>query len=229
MEDTKMAKENIGSTPEKEIGTGSVTVGGSGNIKLCPDGKYRWIYEFPMMKNPTILFTLFKVFAIVVLLPALIVFFSELPDGFVTAIVGFAEVYALVLAIMFVLSLLGYTLLAAIYGWKYIVLFEMDDKEVTHAQQSRQVKKVEAIGWISAFMGAATNNLTTTGIGLRTATAKNTMTTEFKNVSTVIGRRRQNTIKVNQLLSKNQVYVDPQDYDFVWEHITSRCKRAKIK
>ena len=102
-----MAKENIGSTPEKEIGTGSVTVGGSGNIKLCPDGKYRWIYEFPMMKNPTILFTLFKVFAIVVLLPALIIFFSGLSDGFVTAIVGFAEVYALVLAIMFVLSLLG--------------------------------------------------------------------------------------------------------------------------
>ncbi len=224
-----MAKENIGSNSEKEIGTGSVTVGGSGNIKLCPDGKYRWIYEFPMMKNPTILFTLFKVFAIVVLLPALIVFFSGLSDGFVTAIVGFAEVYALVLAIMFVLSLLGYTLLAAIYGWKYIVLFEMDDKEVTHAQQSRQVKKAEAIGWIAAFMGAATNNLTTTGIGLRTATANNTMTTEFKNVSTVIGRRRLNTIKVNQLLSKNQVYVDPQDYDFVWEHITSRCKKAKIK
>ena len=32
------------------------------NIYLCPDGMYRWIYEFRMMKNPAILFTLFKIF-----------------------------------------------------------------------------------------------------------------------------------------------------------------------
>ena len=25
------------------------------NILLCPDGKYRWVYEFEMLKNPTLL------------------------------------------------------------------------------------------------------------------------------------------------------------------------------
>lgn len=34
------------------------------NIYLCPDGKYRWYYEFPMMKNPTLLFTIWKVLGI---------------------------------------------------------------------------------------------------------------------------------------------------------------------
>lgn len=24
-------------------------------VKLYPDGKYRWVYEVPMLKNPTIL------------------------------------------------------------------------------------------------------------------------------------------------------------------------------
>ena len=33
----------------------------SENIRLCPDGKYRWVYEVEMLKNPTILFTVFKV------------------------------------------------------------------------------------------------------------------------------------------------------------------------
>ena len=33
----------------------------SENIYLCPDGVYRWIYEFPMAKNPTILITVWKV------------------------------------------------------------------------------------------------------------------------------------------------------------------------
>ncbi len=34
------------------------------NVKLCPDGKYRWCYEVNMLKNPMILFTVFKVLAI---------------------------------------------------------------------------------------------------------------------------------------------------------------------
>ena len=42
------------------------------NIYLCPDGMYRWFYEFDMIRNPTILFTVWKVmfmaFAIVMVL-----------------------------------------------------------------------------------------------------------------------------------------------------------------
>ena len=34
------------------------------NIRLCPDGKYRWIYEFSMLKNPAVLRTVFKVLGI---------------------------------------------------------------------------------------------------------------------------------------------------------------------
>ena len=44
------------------------------NIYLCPDGMYRWFYEFDMIRNPTILFTVWKVmfmaFAIVMVLIA---------------------------------------------------------------------------------------------------------------------------------------------------------------
>ena len=32
------------------------------NITLCADGKYRWTYEFSMLKNPMILLTIFKIF-----------------------------------------------------------------------------------------------------------------------------------------------------------------------
>ena len=34
------------------------------NIWLCPDGVYRWTYEFDMRRNPMILFTVLKVMAI---------------------------------------------------------------------------------------------------------------------------------------------------------------------
>ena len=44
----------------------------SKNIVLCPDGKYRWYYEYPMLKNPVILFTVWKVVLIGSLVPALV-------------------------------------------------------------------------------------------------------------------------------------------------------------
>ena len=31
------------------------------NIYLCPDGVYRWAYEYKLMRDPTILITIFKV------------------------------------------------------------------------------------------------------------------------------------------------------------------------
>ncbi len=200
----------------------------SKNIVLCPDGKYRWYYEYPMLKNPVILFTVWKVVLIGALAPALVVLFSELSDGFLKALKPFVTVYGITVCIVLVLSVIGYFILAAIYGFKYIVLFEMDEKGVTHIQQEKQFKKAQAIGWLTTLSGAAKGNISTMGSGLL-ASSKQTSTSEFKNVKTVIGLKKQNTIKVNQLLSKNQVYVKPEDYDFVFEYISSRCKKAKIK
>jgi hypothetical protein len=52
------------------------------NIYLCPDGAYRWVYEFDMIKNPTILITVWKVllmsFAIVIFI---MLFFTIIEDG----------------------------------------------------------------------------------------------------------------------------------------------------
>lgn len=204
-----------------------VSVGRSGNIMLCSDGKYRWYYEYPMLKNPTILFTVWKVLLIAGLVPALISFFAGLSDGFLNSLKVTAEVFVLVSGIFLVLSIIGYLILAASYGWKYVVLFEMDDEQITHSQQDKQFKKAQAIGWLAGFAGLASGNFTAAGSGFLAA-SKQSSKSVFKNVDTVTGLRKRNTIKVNQLLSKNQVYVYDEDYDFVWEYITSRCKKAKI-
>lgn len=104
----------------------------------------------------------------------------------------------------------------------------MDEEGVTYARQEKQFKKTQAIGWLTGLAGAAKGSPGAMGAGILAGT-KQKMTSEFKNVSTVIGLKRKNTIKVNQLFAKNQVYVKAEDYDFVWNYITSRCKRAKIK
>lgn len=200
----------------------------SGRVTLCADGKYRWYYEFPMMKNPVILFTVIKVLLIAAFAPGLITFFASIRRGFGEAFKAFAAAFFISAGIMCVLSVIAYIILAAMYGWKYIVLFEMDDEGVIHAQQDKQFKQNQAVAWLTALAGAASGKMTVAGAGLL-AGSKSSTTSVFENVETVIGLRSKNTIKVNQLFARNQVYVLPEDYDFVWEYITSRCKKAKIK
>lgn len=202
--------------------------GGSGDIRLCPDGKYRWYYEYRMMKNPTVLFTVWKVMMLAALFPVIVVLFSELHNGVLSAVRQSLLVFGIVFGALFVLSGVGYFILAAIYGFQYIVLFEMDEKGITHAQQEKQYKKAQAISWLTVIGGAAAGKPGTMGTGILAGT-KQKITSEFKNVSSVTGMKKRNTIKVNQRFAKNQVYVKSEDYDFVWKYITSRCKKADIK
>ncbi len=195
-------------------------------MQICPDGKYRWYYEFPMLKNPVILYTIWKIMLIVAIIPAIVVLLST--KGFLEAFKEFFIVFLITFGIMFVLSIIGYFILAAVYGFKYIVLFEMDEKGITHAQQEKQFTKAQAIGLLAVLAGIAKNDVGMVGTGILSS-SKKSMTSQFKNVETVIGIRSKNTIKVNQLFAKNQIYVNDEDYDFVWEYITSRCVKAKIK
>lgn len=199
----------------------------SGRVRRCNDGKYRWIYEFSMLKNPTIFFTIMKVLALASCAPALLVTLTDLDDG-IEALVSGAEVFGVLLIIMLPLALLSYFIVAGLYGWKYIVLFEMDEKGVTHIQQEKQFKKAQGIAWLNMFLGAAGNKPSMTGSGLVLMTRDST-TSDFAGVKKVTFIARRNTIKLDQPLSHNQIYVNKSDWEFVKDYILKRCKSAKIK
>lgn len=194
-------------------------------VRLCSDGKYRWVYEMNMLKNPTIFFTVLKVMMIslgIVWLFGLVLGIGNMSLDY---FLFWTKLTGIMIGIFFVLTIIGVLVTAAVLG-KYVVLFEMDEKEVTHIQMPRQVKKAEVIGLITALVGAMAKSPTTIGAGVL-ATAKTKSTSEFVNVRRVKARRRFNLIKVNQLLDKNQVYVADEDFDFVYNFIKSRCINAK--
>ncbi|MBQ6518765.1 MAG: hypothetical protein IJI14_08595 [Anaerolineaceae bacterium] len=58
---------------------------------------------------------------------------------------------------------------------------------------------------------------------------KGTSTSVFKDVEFIRVRRKRNTIHVDQLLDKNQVYAEDEDFDFVEKFIRDRCVKAKIR
>ena len=199
------------------------------NIWLCPDGKYRWVYEFHMMKNPMILLTVLKVFGIAAAVVALFAFAIDLFDDWQITLPDpdNLKILLIVAAVFVGLIFLSYLILSGIYGWKYEVLFEMDEESITHIQMPKQYKKAEAIAWITGMAGALTGSLTTLGAGLA-ASSGNVSTSEFDSVKRLVRRKRMHTIKVNSPFNRNQVYAETDaDYEFVWTFLKEHCPNAR--
>ena len=188
-------------------------------IKKCEDGTYRWIYEFSMLKNPIILLTVLNL----VLIGMWMFFglFLVKDEGFVGAFVYEAKALILPAVILFALSIVSYFILAGIYGWKYIVLFEMNEEAIRHIHMNKQFKKAEAMGWLTALIGAASGHPGISGTGLLAATKQETVT-EFSKVKKMKVLRGLHTIKLDGLLNHNQIYANGEDYDFVVKYIKER-------
>jgi hypothetical protein len=205
---------------------------GSGNIRLCPDGKYRWIYEYRMLQNPTILITVLKgmmlSFGIVM---CFIVLFLLIDGDFRywdrSNYLSFSRGFFLLMLFLLALSVVAYLILAAIYGWSYQVLFTMDENGVEMRQMKKDYEKTQAIGWLTAAAGLASGNLSRAGAGIMAAT-RDSQASVFRQVRKVKAVRRRHVIYVNHLLQHNQVYAEDADFDFVLNYICERVPETAV-
>ena len=87
-------------------------------VKRCADGKYRWVYEVPMLKNPSILFDVYKVLGIsfgIVWLFGMILIGCE--EGFdLDSLWGSTSVFLIVMLIFAVIGYIGYFIVGAAAG-----------------------------------------------------------------------------------------------------------------
>ena len=198
------------------------------HVQLYPDGKYRWVYEVNMLTNYSILFDVWKVLGIsmgiIVLLFVVIAIFDG--DWSFDPLTGMASSLGIVVLVMLVLGLIGYFVYAAISGWKYAVLFIMDEKEVVHQQMPNTVKKGQLIGALTILAGLASGRPGVVGTGIL-AQSRMSMTSTLANVERIIPCRRMNLIKVNQRFAKNRIYVNDEDFDFVYNFLLTNCKNLK--
>lgn len=197
-------------------------------VMLCKDGKYRWIHEVNMFKNPSILFDVWKVLGITMLIVIVIVGFILVISGDldVDGMLGMGKAMLITAAIMAVLSIIGYLVYALIAGGKYIVLFTLDEKEVVHQQMPRSAKKGQIIGDLAILAGLATGRIGTIGTGML-AKSRTSMTTTLLDVKRLTPCPRMNMIKVNETLSKNRVYVCKEDFFLVYNFLCEHCMNAK--
>lgn len=198
-------------------------------VRLCRDGVYRWRYDLDMFRNPSIFILVFKIFFLIIvigfgvfgILPALI-------RGNWEGVLFGLKIMGIMLGIFLGLSILGYLVVAWMYGGKYCVIFEMDEKKVTHIQLPAQAKKAQKVGIITAIVGILAKKPSTAGAGLLSA-SRTTSTSPLESVRKVKAYPRRNLIKVNQLLNHNQVYARKEDFDFVLSFIQEHCPQIKGK
>lgn len=199
------------------------------NIVLGTDGKYHWYYEFKLMRNPTILKLLWKIFFwIFVGMWAFLSIVNACDGNFnFKDFLDFSKVFLLILLGVEALTAISYLLYAVIQGFRYCVIFEMDGKGVTHTHMPRQFKKAQAMSLITMLLGAAAGKPGVVGTGIL-ASAKSSMVSSWDAVRSIDIDARHNVIKVNERLNKNQVYAEDADFEFVADfikmHVTKKCK-----
>ena len=189
-------------------------------------GKYRWIYEMPMLKSFFLLFEVWKVLAVAALAVMCLMGILNLFEGGGLQGMLFAlEMGRLVFGIMLVLSIPAYYIVTKANNDKYTVLFEMDDSGIDHIQI--KTDKAKALDLLTTFMGLSTKNRTTTAAGVLSASG-GSLYTRFSNVRRIRAYPKKHLITLSGLLMENQVYVDDDDFEFVWKYIVRHCPKADI-
>lgn len=195
-------------------------------VKLCEDGKYRWTHPYHMLKNPTIILTVLKIFGGIFLAGFLIYIIATLKNGHADRILADLKWWGVAILVFLVLLAISYFIVAAMYGFKYIVKFTMDENGVLHEQIPEQAKKAKKLGAVVAAAGAIGGNIGRVGQGAMVA-AHTSLASDFKVVRKVKPLKKLNTIKVSEPFAKNQIYTTPEDFDFVLNYILEHCPKVK--
>ena len=177
-------------------------------VRLCTDGKYRWTYPMNMLTNPSIYFTICKIFGGIGAIAFIVTYISDIFSGNFANMIEDLKWWGVAILVFLVISGIAYLIVAAQYGGKYIVMFTMDENGIKHEQIPAQKKNASTIG--GALAGA--------GISL---------SSDFKVVRSIKAQRRWNTIKVNEPFAKNQIYTTKEDFDFVLDYIRCHCPKVK--
>ena len=200
----------------------------SGQITLCEDGKYRWVYEMSLLKNPTVFWLVWKIFFFIFLAVFAVTMIAdavEWADFFPDRFLNNLKFLGYFLAGMTAVVGLGYLLYAAMMGGKYVVEFEMNEQGVLHRQIAAQAKKARKLGQATMLAGAVSGRMSTVIAGRNARRTE--LYSDFSRVRTVKARPRRHLIQVNERLSHNQVYAAPEDFAFVLEYLQAHCQNAR--
>lgn len=193
------------------------------DFRLCDDGVYRWVYEYDLWKNHTVILEIEKFLFLVCLGIMVIQGLIEIPQkGFIKGLISAAQEAGILLGIMSALLIISYPIYCLLSNGKYCVLFEMDDKGIMHTRMEKKVKREDLVEWLWAANEILDSRLLSTGLGIATA-SEASMETVFSEVRKMSVSEKGKTITLVCRITRNQVYVPAEKFEFVKKYILERC------
>ncbi len=190
------------------------------------DGTYNWIYSLKVLKNRSLLRFIIMVLVIIFLVIA-VVFIIMIRDA--REFLSFLGILALCFVGAILIAVFATWLVNKMYKGSYLLVYQMNDQQLIFSQTTDQAQITRIIASTSAAINAAGGNLGGAIAGNALATSPNAYRSEFSKVRSVKGNRKDNLIWVNTFLQYQMVYVPDAFYDFVWDYITERCVKARIR
>ena len=195
-------------------------------VKKCTDGKYRWTYPMNMFKNLTPFYTVLKILGILGGIAFVATYIGPAFHGNFAEIGHDLKYWGIAVLVALAIAFVSYLIVAAMYKGKYIINFTMDENGLCHEQVEFQKKNARVIGGLVGGAGVLTGSPGRVGQGMLVA-GHTSLNSDFSKVRSIKPLPKISTIKVNEPLSKNQVYTDPEDFDFVLGFIKDHCPKAQ--
>lgn len=104
------------------------------------------------------------------------------------------------------------------------MMFEMDEAGILHTEAPEQRKKSRKLGVAAAVVGSVAGYPGAMGL----AATGQSFYSRFTQVKQIKAARSKNLILVSGGFVRNRIYAAPEQFDFVWEYIKSRCPKGKI-
>lgn len=195
-------------------------------VQLCADGKYHWTSPVNLYRNPTIFFTVCKIFGILGGIAFVALNIGPAFRGEFAAIGAELKYWGIAVAVFLVIALLAYLIVAGQYGGRYTVRFTLDAEKLVHEQIPEQAKKARKLGSVLAGVGALTGSPGRAGQGLMVA-SHTSLISDLSKVKSIKAFPRRCTIKLSEPFAHNQVYTTREDFDFVLNYLREHCPKAQ--
>ena len=177
-------------------------------VTLGEDGVYRWAYDMDMYGNRYLLSVLLKVFAAIGAAGYAFLLFLLGRDGRLN---GRTALLALLPFLGFgALLTIGYYLAALIMHGHYRLQFAMNEESILLVRKESTQRLMDAAGALSALAGGPGAGVDASGF------------TQFSRVRGVREHPRYDALNLRCLTGANQIWIPPEDYDFVRDYILQR-------
>lgn len=218
--------KKIGNIEFESLGTNEAKELGINVLFQEEDGTYDWIYCLNMFKN----LSMFKFVVKVILITFIpIVVMLLILSGGSADVLWVLGIIALCLGVVMLIVLFSFWLINKLYKGSYMLVYQMNNDEIMFSQTTDQAEITKTIAAATAAVNAAGNNVGGVIAGTGLALRPNMYIARFAKVSSVKGSRKDNLIWVNTFLQALMIYVPDEFYDFVWNYITQRCDKARIR